>query len=484
MKIGLREAVAKKASKIVKVAQVEKAPMPKIVDEGPEGAPAPKPPALAGPPKAAPPGPPDEAKIEDKVEKEIKEEKTVADKLDKLVTTMESIVNALADQKKLMEKMVGKPEKEFEKFKEEEKEDELDSFSPEEFGVTPESLIVSHKEDKMSVKSLRDARKARLAGTMELGSGEYGEKKTLADEFSVDKAKGKTFKPQSPAVSITKVKKSEVPGMLKLAQLALELNEGNDTWTVLDVAEEGVDKPLYEIPQTEENKENFATEDFAKEVIQSMKKDGIEEALVKYGAVEVKADILDIEKATPPAPKIDPKPVTELKRTPERAQEPDPVEPVVPNTDFKHRFNRAFRLALSAMNKNLTKNPLKGAFYEILSGLKLNDDQARRVIESAFSKGSAEHFETALAETEKFLDLTDEAFVEMESVIGELDTHIPDTDFSEVDDRAERSAAIRLQASKGSLPLTTASASDPTSIQEALADVLPKPKNAGMRYTD
>ena len=91
---NLRRKVASKAGKVIKKLSQEVAP--KMVDEGPPtGAPPVEKPKL------------DEQKVEEEVEEQIAEEKeeakleTVDDKLDKLMSQMETVVNALEDHKKI-----------------------------------------------------------------------------------------------------------------------------------------------------------------------------------------------------------------------------------------------------------------------------------------------------------------------------------------------------------------------------------------------
>lgn len=445
----LRSKVAKKAARIVRMAQAEKA-IPSIVDEGPE-----KTPAIGVPPV-------DEGAIEEDVEKEIKHEKkeeaeleSFGDKLDKLNETLETVVDALADQKKVLEKTLlddTEPEKDFEEFKEDEEESDEEEFSSEEFGIDEDSLVLSNKESAMSTK-LREARNARLSKKATKEAAETNE--TLSDMFELEKAKKKTFKPSAPAPTITKVKKSEVPEMLKLAELAFELNKDASKWTVLKVT---ADKeiPLYEIAATEETKDKFATEDFANELIDTMKEHGVEKTLEHYNAIEVE-DTIEATEETPN----------------------ETTEGVTASIqDEQRRFVRAFRLALVAMQKNLIKNPLKAAFFENLKSLGVDEGQATRLIEASFAKGAGEQFETAIATTEELLDMSDEAFIEYESLLGKTNTEMPQIE--EGNQISEHASDMRKRASKGSLPIETASQSDPTSMAETIANLLPKPNLAGI----
>lgn len=298
----------------------------------------------------------------------------------------------------------------------------------------------------MTATKRRKARKARLY--------KFAKKaKTLSEEFEEDKAKKKTFKPSAPAPSITKVKKDELPAMFKLASLALELNDAKDKWTVLHTAADGSEKPIYEI--NKKDQEDFATEDFGNKIFATMKEKGIGVALKAYGAEKFKS----IEE------KEEVKPV-------EDEEEKKTIG------DYKRQFNRAFRLAISAMDKNLTPNPLKGAFYEILTEVGLDERTAMNAIETAFSKGAIDHIETALSQTDKYLEMSDEALVETESTIGDLRVKAPEFEEAEeaIPTFSSKAEAMRKRAAKANVPLSTETASDPTDKFEALADALPKPR--------
>ncbi len=445
----LRKKVATKARKVIRAQEDKSAPIPKITDEGPTG---------VGEPKEKPPVAPvepgvDKGEVEEEVKKEIKEEKEEEATLDTIKDVLETIVEALEDQKHVLEKsLLGETEEEedFKKFKDDEDLNSEEDFTPEEFGINPEELITS-REENMTANKRRKARKTRLYKSAKKA-------RTLSDEFEEEKAKKKTFKPSAPAPSITKVKSDETPGMFKLAQLALELNDAKNKWTVLLTADDGSEKPIYEINKT--NEENFDTEDFGNKIFENMKEDGVEPTLEAYGAEEIS----DIKK-------------NEVLPT-EDEEEKKSIN------DYKRQFNRAFRLAISAMDKNLVQNPLKGAFYNVLTDMDIDVVTAKNIIEAAFSKGAIDHIETALAETDKYLEMSDEALIETESAIGDLRIKNVDVeqDFAqeEVNTFSSKATEMRKRASKASIPISTDSVSDPTDQTQILFDVLPKPKLAGI----
>lgn len=184
------------------------------------------------------------------------------------------------------------------------------------------------------------------------------------------------------------------------------------------------------------------------------------------------------------------KPVEEVVAQPEAIAQPtdQPAKVDEPETkieehasqeDFKRQFVRAFRLALSAQQKNLADNPLKAAWYETLNGLGVSDHEAKDIIETTFARSSAEHFECTLIKTAEYLGLSTEAFVEMESQIGTLNTLSPITATEQKDEeQSVRAATLRARALRASLPLTTASVDEDISSQ--IGNALPRPKLFGI----
>ena len=77
--------------------------------------------------------------------------------------------------------------------------------------------------------------------------------------------------------------------------------------------------------------------------------------------------------------------------------------------------------------------------------------------------------------------MNDESFVEMEAQIGELDTRVPVTASDNNSERRTHAAAMRARASRGSLPLSTATdTNDADEKVTRLASVLPKPRLFGI----
>jgi len=429
MKPGLRAKIANKARRHLIRAQEEeaKAPVPEIGDEGPSG-------GNEGP---------DKAEIEEEVEEEVREEKEeevqleeLGDKLDELADTNEVIVDSLEDIKKVIEKGVDDSgmEEELDEAQEEESED----FTAEEFGINPDNLVVS-KEDPMSVKSkLRAARKARLYKKSE----SMTPFKDLGDSFSYDKAKSKKYKSTIPSAPNTKVKADPAPDMFKIANIELELGRDKRNWIVLQ-KKAGKEIPFCIVPVKNPIQ---ATRSFGINLLRQMKARGVVNTLKKYNAKRI---------------------VVKKK-----------AHKTASGKDHHRRFVRAFKLALTAMNKNLVSNPLKASMLEVLDNFGIEASDAITAIEGTFHKASMDHFDVALNETAKYLAKSDEAFVEIEAAIGEMNTDVPKV-ASSGSKLSQKAQDLRRQASHNSLNISTASDYTPNeaeSLAQRIQRALPKPR--------
>ena len=184
------------------------------------------------------------------------------------------------------------------------------------------------------------------------------------------------------------------------------------------------------------------------------------------------------KKSSSPAPALKMGADEKTEATPEVEQSAK-IEERASKEDFRRQFVRAFRLTLSAQQKNLADNPLKAAWYETLNGLGVSDNEAKDIIETTFARSAAEHFEVTMLKTAGYLELSDEAFVEMESQIGTLNTLAPITATEQKDgEQVAKVAALRARALRASLPLSTAT--EETSVANQLNDYLPKPKLFGV----
>jgi hypothetical protein len=209
-----------------------------------------------------------------------------------------------------------------------------------------------------------------------------------------------------------------------------------------------------------------------------MQSDGVDAVLTSVGAVEYSDPTKQAEadKATPELPKLPTPPAPPAAKKEEEKKDEKVTVPVVKAADVQRKFVRAFNLALTAMNKNLIENPLKGAFAEKLTALGMDDGEAVRVIEAAFRAGSFKHFAAAIAQTEKYLSMSDEAFVETESMISDVNVVEPSFTASQRKEVEEEAQDLRVRASRNSLPITTAS-EHATEKRDLLGAALPKPSN-------
>lgn len=522
---NLRSKVAKKTANFMRVAQ--QPPAPPLPDAAPGGAapaPAPKAPARPAPapgapgvppPPAAPPPPPSPT---DKLDKQVEQNKMQEVKLDKVeqaVTKnneqMESLVDAIVDMKQVIETtLLGEPgmDDKLKKLKEKQKENQQTS---DEFGLDKDNLIVSKEEGNMATAAseLRQARKQRLANDLKHRPEKYSPEEL---KFEDAEPENKKYKQDVPAPQITKVKKDETP---ELFRIALDLSDDESKWSVVDKQTEQV---LFEISKTEANAEGFNTEAFARTIISDMKTMGVKQAMQKHGAVPL-LPMLDKDGPKDAGPKgpggplpekkldgpkdLDKKPGLGLK--PDKDKIPDlkiikkdlpmkdelkkeesseqPTDLISPQQakqaeqDIRRRFLRAFRLALSAQQKNLIDNPLKAAWFKTLSSMGIENPQL--VIESTFTSAALDQFEVALQKADEYLNMNDESFIETESTIGEFKTSVPAV---EPTVPATRQSALAMQerAKRASMVVSTASDSDGTDKASAIAQALPMPKLAGI----
>jgi len=450
----LRTNAAKKLGSFIKSAQQVPAPQPKVTDMGPEGAPAKQPvaqppqqgaPAIPPPPKGAP-----KEDIEKKVEDKVVDEKLEEERLKSLETKLdefsEETVDVLTDIKDVLEKSLldeDDQDDELEDYKDKQNDLEEEDISVDEFGLEPESLILSNEEETMTA-SLRNARKARLAKVAEYGDGNS---KTLSEEFNYETDKKKRSGPKAPAPQITKVKKDEIPKMLKVSDLSFSLNADKTAWDVLDKD----DQPIFTIDKPDELPEDeFASRDYVASLVKGMKHAGIKKTLVAYKARVAECGAVDKD---------------DMKKMKKKDKKEDDKVGAKANTasliDIKLKYARALKLAMTAMNKNLVNrgvHPIKASMYEMLVKVGgLQPDVASGVIEAGFRSNADEFIDLVIDQADKYMDMDDTAFVEYEAAIGETETQIPEAS-DDMDDTAfmsQRAASIRKRAAQGSVPITT-----------------------------
>jgi hypothetical protein len=365
------------------------------------------------------------------------------ERVEAIEETQEVIEEGLEEHKEILEQLLdGDSEGEetiFEDFMEEEKgEGEEDEISGDEMGLEDDFLTASDKEDEQM--SLRDQRRARLKKAA-------ADTETLNDQWELEKDKKKRSGPIQPEVPKGNVPKHEMPEIFKVSDLSLEQTKDKKAWVVLDKN----DKPFCVLHKGSLSEKDFASEAFAKKVILDMHKMGIRNALKKYRAAKY---VKKTASAAPVNPKI----------------------AAVANNDFKRRFVRAVRLALTAMNKNLVKEiPLKAALYEILADLEVQD--ASRIVEAAFASAGVKHFEAAIAKAEDYLGMSDASFIELESQIN--DTEVADIAANVNETRITASAdatELRRRARENSMPFSSSTEEDPNDKIAMLERVLPKPR--------
>lgn len=387
-----------------------------------------------------------EEPVEEPVEEEVVEEEAppqdLEERVDELEETQKILEEGLEEHKEILEQVLDGGEGEettFEDFLEDtDKEIDEEEISSDEMGLEDDDFLTASKEGTMSLRALRNARLKQAAAETE----------TIADQWELEKDKKKRSGPIQPEVPKGNVPKHEMPELFKVSELSLEQTDDKQAWLVLDKK----DRPLCALRKGSISDKEFASENFAKKVILDMYKMGIKQALKKYKAVKY------VTKTASKVVPVDEKKVASA------------------NNDFKRRYVRAVRLALNAMNKNLVKEiPLKAAFYEILHDLEV--PQADKIIETAFAKASVKHFEAALANAERYLAMSDDAFVEVESNISGTEVaNISSGVEEESPHISARAEELRKRASDNSLPFGSSTEEDPNDKMAALERALPKPK--------
>lgn len=459
----------------------------------------------------------------------------ISDQMDGLTKGLNTLVN-------LLQKQMGDTT-DFEKKFDEVKEDEDEERSSTEFGLSKgdESLVRAKEGHVMSnPATLRDARKQRLNAEeldYEYGTPENKKYKQVVPAPQITKLKEE---PKDWDKYYNKLKASDLAMDLNAAgtewavvnkhtdQVFFKLHPNAATADKFATKEfaEAVIKDVKEMGVAAAMQKHSA-EPFSSDLF---KRDEGGKPAGKSGKPPFGSDLLkpktdmgkkpfplkkkpEIKKDMPPLGKKDPPPMDkadkdvdiglgdkdlDLKKAADNETAAEVIEPAVETpavepavepvtevkeasvTDYKRRFVRAFRLALSAQQKNLADNPLKASWYETL--VEFNVPDPEKVIEATFARAAAEHFEVALAKTAEYLGMGDESFVELEAQIGELGTMPPVVTASAELDRNEelkiRANALRARAHRASLPITSA-----TAVQEhaeRLSDVLPKPQLHGI----
>lgn len=315
---------------------------------------------------------------------------------------------------------------------------------------------------------INDVREMGLEAAME----KYG---ALPMEF----LKKKKEKPEDgkPGLKVKPKEEKKMPPFIKKKKEEPELDEEACVRATTKEAQvdEGGEPPAeesaVEVAPAEEATEELAAEETAAE--EPATEESVESAPAEATTEEVATEETAEESTAEEAVE------TATEETAEEAATDETTEATASLADVQRRFVRAFRLALSAQQKNLTENPLKAAWYETLKGLDVPNPE--KVIEATFARAASEHFEVALMKTAEFLDMSDEAFVEMEAQIGELNTQPPKTASEvEADEQHKRAAALRARAQHASLPLSTASDAETADYASKIEGALPKPKLHGV----
>jgi len=380
-------------------------------------------------------------------------EKSVTDRLDTIEEAIKTMTEGLENQKEILEEILGggtekeDGEEDFSELLEDGDEEAEEESDEEEFGVDEEGLEAT--QDKRSA-TLRDKRKSRMAKKV-VKIAEEKKDKSLAEQWQLDKSTKNSPKvyDTSPAKT-TLPKGDDIPPFFKASDLTLVCDTERKEWSVLD----GEKHVLHTIKQGSVADAEFLCEAFGTKFILDAQDMGLDKAIEKYNQpAVVEAPVAVTVEAPAPV-------VTE-------------DEKKVIASNLQRRFVRAFKLATATMNKNLIYSPLKAALFDIMSNL--NVDSPEKIIEAAFHQAANENLDVALQKTEEYLSMSDEAFVETESMIGGVDA-APVASLEVSTDDMDRREAMKTRASQNSLPFV--SSDEEKSIDEKLYDAMPKSRLA------
>lgn len=515
----LRKATLDKVNAFLKKAQEEEAP----AEEGP----APDFPmdSLGDPDEEAAAEEADEGEVEDRVEK--------------LEETMDIVVDGLEQHKEVIEELLLDKDSDsgsdgFEEFLEEKDEEDEEEVTEDEFGLEEEARmnktnLARYRKIRSELRSKRNLRKssgnrrqtprnpklaraqikarlrrklmARRAAMKRAKGEEY-----LRDQWMLKKMKDKSFKPMEQKPTMGKPVNDKTPDLFAVANLTMEYKKGS--WQVLDANE----RAFCTIPRGEFSAGEYKSPKFAHLVIKTMNKLGLKAALRKFKARKLSKKAATPKKAVfgrelsdgnvavfeddgSVATRLDADNIYPINSdrsvryehpggivlSPSDAKKLNiPIEASASvaskhdAADYGRRFRRALKLALTAMNKNLVgDNPLKGALFELMGEMGIDDPAP--IIESAFAQAADEHFETALQHTQRYMDMSDEAFVEAESMILDSSVAVPSA-HKQTSDEARQ---LRQRAAQSSMPFSTTSESEPEVDEWArIQAAAPRPKLA------
>jgi hypothetical protein len=401
--------------------------------------------------------------------------KDVVKRLSDLWEKVEDIEDAVAQHKRLIERMMGSPEEFLKKKKELE---EKDVITPQEFGLRFYSdekngsgnykfrirrkAMAENKEEKKEEIKEEEKKEEVKEGSLDptarrkrrlalLRSAQGDEKpRTLSDFYKVkediEKMKKLPQIPETPYVTEEQLRsrfereKEKYPLWLK--KLAADYDADRNVWYILHDG-----KPLYEVSYSKSlapTVDDFASRTFGKLLLKDFIQLGDEEFIRKYGA--------------------NPCPGEGEKE--EKKEEPKEEK----KEGFELRFMQGLGLVKQMLDKNLIDNPLKAALFEEMTRRGVQDPVS--IIETAFRQAAGRFFDTVVALARKYADLDSKTFAEIEAFVKEA--RVQEIHGEEDMSFTEKVAAqeLRRRAAEGSIPLLSDSVP-----YDPLREAIPKPQN-------
>jgi len=145
--------------------------------------------------------------------------------------------------------------------------------------------------------------------------------------------------------------------------------------------------------------------------------------------------------------------------------------------DHMERFKRTFQIAILAANRNLTANPLKVAFHDVLEKVGINNPIA--VIERAFRLAGEKYGESLMEQANEWMGMEDQSLAEWERTVRRANTLMPpEPEEEEIAARSVEARSMRLRAAAGSaVPSTDGDGMDErgSDLAARFAAIVPKP---------
>jgi len=390
---------------------------------------------------------------------------------------LRKIENAVAQHKRILDKIMDKEEGTTLEEKIEKLEPE-DVVTETEFGVKKgnESSIKIIREglggEDMDARELRKARLKQIAEKKKVRAQEGAS--DLKDFYKVDEdiknIKKVTKAPPAPPTTskedfekFNKKEKEEIaPPYFEPHKIFAKYVDDEKVWLVLYGDADDVEnaKVLAKVAYKEDlgDEIDFASKKMGADILKTVIKESLEKLAEKYGA-EILVKSKEEEKEE------------EEKEGEKEGEEQKASVNEVSAEAVIQSLEKSLNLVGEMMNKNLVENPLKEVLFEKLA--KAGVENPVSVIEDAFMIAGKKFLERWLSEAVRYMNLEPSTFAEIERFVQEAKTRIPEYTPPKNEDyfRQLEAMELRRRASQ-SVPLIGASETG-----DETGEALPKPSN-------